>query len=185
MRPAVRALGLLAATLLVASCGAAAPTGAAMTPAGSGPSPAIVPPEAGLTSAEAASVALLRTALVPLGLQLSSVAKPVQPSEPLALLAVPRVVYRIELADPDQGYVFIYDFPDGAAAAGGARQLAQFLGSGLGLATYPGDAQFSVSQAGSNVIFTWWSAQRSSDPARAGAAFRAVASVGQAVPITR
>jgi hypothetical protein len=173
---------LLAAALLVAACGGAAPSPSSVRPSGS---LAIVPPEAGLSPAQASAVVALRGALAPLGLQLSPVARPVQPAEPVSLAAVPRVVYRIELADPDQGFVLLYDFPTAAGAAAGAGQLGAFLASGPGQASYPVDARFSVAQVGSTVALTWWSAQRASDPARSEAAFTAVAGIGQAVPVVK
>jgi len=173
---------LLCALLLATACGGTVPSSPA---GGAGGNPSIVPPESGLSPAEASAVVALRTALAPLGLQLSPVAEPVRPAEPAGFAAVPRVVYRIELADPDQGFVLLYDFPTSAAAASAAAQLAGFLSSGPGQAAYPVDAQFSVTQLGSAVAFTWWSAQRSSDPARAEAAFTAVSGVGQAVPVVR
>lgn len=173
---------LLAVLLLVAACGSGAPSPPTVRPSGG---LAIVPAEAGLSPAEASAVVALRGALAPLGLQLSAVAQAVQPAEPVGFAAVPRVVYRIELADPDQGYVLLYDFPTAAAAAEGAVQLGTFLASGPGQASYPVDARFSVAQFGSAVVFTWWSAQRASDTARAEAAFGAVAGVGQPVPVVR
>ncbi|MGZ6271432.1 MAG: hypothetical protein ACXWPJ_05150 [Candidatus Limnocylindrales bacterium] len=190
MRPRWQARAGLASAVLglavvLVACGSAQPTSVASPGAGAGRTPLIVPPEAGLSSAQAAAVVALRQALSPLGLQLSPVSQPVRPSEPLAFAEVPRAVYRLELADPDQGFVLIYDFADTTVAAAGARQLAGFVGSGFGQTTYPVDAQFSLAQLGSSVIFSWWSAQRSSDPARAEEAFRALASVGIPVAVTK
>jgi len=144
-----------------------------------------VPPESGLSAAEATTVTALRQRLAGAGFQLSAVAQPVEPAVPTAFASVPNVVYRIELADPDQGFVLIYDFPDPTAASAGAGTLARFVGSGFGQTTYPADAVFSVASLGADVVFTWWSPSRASDPAAAQAAFLAVAAVGNPVPVTK
>jgi hypothetical protein len=174
---------LLALCLSVAcvACGSS-PASTAPTPPGS---IAIVAPEPGLSASEATSVTLLRQSLAAGGFQLSPVNEPVQPAVPLAFETVPVVVYRIELADPDQGFVLIYDFPAPPAAAAGATSLAHFVGSGFGQTTYPLDALFSVASLGADVIFTWWSPGRASDPAVTGAAIARVAAVGTAVPVTK
>ncbi len=164
-----------------AGCGAA-PASSAPPPGGS---VAIVPAEPGLSASEATTVTLLRRSLASGGFQLSPVSQPVQPAVPTSFATTPMVVYRIELADPDQGYVLIYDFPAPAAAAAGATALARFVGSGFGQTTYPEDAEFSVASLGADVIFTWWSPGRASDPAVTQAAMGLVASVGTAVPVTK
>ena len=174
---------VLAVSLALAcvACGAS-PASSPPLPAGS---IAIVPPEPGLSASEATSVTLLRQSLAGGGFQLSPVSQPVQPAVPLAFETVPLVVYRVELADPDQGFVLIYDFPAPPAAAAGATSLARFVGSGFGQTTYPSDAVFSVASLGADVIFTWWSPGRASDPAVTGAAMARVAAVGAVVPVTK
>jgi hypothetical protein len=180
MRPRrLAAIGLAAACL---GCGGAAPTPSAPAPLSS---VAIVAAEAGLSVSEATTVTRLRQQLAAAGLQLSAVNQPVQPAVPLSFAAVPVVVYRMELADPDQGFVLIYDFPDAAAAAAGAMALAHFVSSGFGQTTYPVDAVFSITSLGADVIFSWWSPSRASDPALTQAAFQRVASVGSAVTVTK
>lgn len=174
---------ILGVALAVACAGCSAAP--ATTPPPPNGSVAIVPPEAGLSAAEATSVTLLRRSLATGGFQLSPVSQPVQPAVPVMFATVPVVVYRVELADPDQGFVLIYDFPAPSAAAAGAAALAGFVGSGFGETTYPGDAVFSVAWLGADVIFTWWSPSRASDPAVTQAAMGLVAVVGTAVPVTR
>ncbi len=168
---------------------AVACAGCGSTPASTAPVPvgsvAILAPEPGLTASVASSVTLLRQNLAAGGFQLSPVNEPVQPAVPLAFGTVPVVVYRIELADPDQGFVLIYDFPAPPAAAAGATSLARFVGSGFGQTAYPSDALFSVASLGADVIFTWWSPGRASDPAVTQAAIARVAAVGTAAPVTK
>jgi len=172
------------AVILAAVC-----AGCGVAPATSVPPPggsvAIVPAEPGLSASEATTVTLLRRSLATGGFQLSPVSQPVQPAVPTLFTTTPMVVYRIELADPDQGFVLIYDFAAPSAAAAGATALARFVGSGFGQTTYPLDAQFSVASLGADVIFTWWSPGRSSDPAATQAAIGLVAAVGTAVPVTK
>jgi hypothetical protein len=173
-------LGVLL-VMACAGCGAAPATTSPLP----GGSVAIVPAEPGLSASEATTVTLLRHSLATGGFQLSPVSQPVQPAVPTSFAADPMVVYRVELADPDQGFVLIYDFPAPAAAAAGATALARFVGSGFGQTTYPVDAVFSVASLGADVIFTWWSPGRASDPAVTQAAMALVAAVGTAVPVTK
>lgn len=174
---------LLAVILAVISAGCGA------TPATSAPAPggsvAIVAAEAGLSASEATTVTLLRRSLSTGGYRLSPVTQPVQPAVPTVFATTPMVVYRVELADPDQGFVLIYDFAAPSAAAAAATALARFVGSGFGQTNYPLDAEFSVASLGADVIFTWWSPGRSTDPATTQAAIGLVAAVGTAVPVTK
>ena len=184
-RPGRRAGRILAAVLAAAcaGCGAApATTSPATTPGGS---VVVVPAEPGLTAAEATTVTLLRRSLATGGFQLSPVNQPVQPAVPSVFATTPVVVYRIELADPDQGYILIYDFPAPSGAAAAAGALATFVGSGFGQTTYPLDAEFAVASLGADVVFAWWSPGRASDPAVTQAAMHLVAAVGTAVPVTK
>jgi len=174
----------VAAMVLVMACGACGASPAS-TPPGPVASTAIVPAEAGLTAAEATTVTLLRRSLAADGQQLSPVSQPVQPAVPLSFATVPVVVYRVELADPNQGFVLIYDFPAPSSAAAGATALAAFLGSGFGQTTYPVDAVFSVATLGADVIFSWWSPGQASDPAVTQAAMARVAAVGTVISVTK
>jgi len=180
----VRPTATILAIILAAAC-----AGCGAAPATSAPAPggsvAIVPAEPGLSASEATTVTLLRRSLATGGFQLSPVSQPVQPAVPTLFATTPMVVYRIELADPDQGFVLIYDFAAPPAAAAGATALARFVGSGFGQTTYPLDAEFSVASLGADVIFTWWSPARASDPGATQAAIGLVAAVGTAVPVTK
>lgn len=176
------ALGLV---LIVGACAtpASSPGASALPSVGSTAgvaTPALVP------SADVAATAQqLSTALAALGLRLDLMNPPARPSEPGSLTQVSRSVYRIDLADPGTGVVVIYDLADATVAATSAKQLAGYLGSGFGQTNFPLDAQFSVTQVGPTVVMTWWAPSRSSDQKTAKAAFDAVASVGQAFPVTK
>jgi hypothetical protein len=101
------------------------------------------------------------------------------------LLQAPRVVLRADLADPEDGYVVIYDASDAAEAERWAQEFAVYLGSGFGQANFTPDTQFSVAVRDDAVIFTSWSPGRSSDAAQAEALFDAVASVGSPVVVVK
>ena len=91
----------------------------------------------------------------------------------------------MSLAEPDIGYVVVYDFPDQQTATARAQELASYLGSGFGQTNYPFDAQFAISQVGDTVVFTWWAPSRAVGDPQAEDAFNAVASVGQPVPVVK
>jgi hypothetical protein len=133
----------------------------------------------------AATVAELAVAAASVGQQLRPPLAAFQTSEPPSLLQAPRVVLRADLADPEDGYVIVYDAADAAEARRWASDLARYLGSGFGQATFTPDTQFSVAVRDDAVIFTTWSAGRSSDPLRAEAVFGALAGVGEAVEVVR
>jgi hypothetical protein len=133
----------------------------------------------------AAAVAELASAVASIGQRLAPAVAAYQTSEPASLLQAPRVVLRADLADPGDGYVVVYDAADAAQAGQWALELAGYLGSGFGQATFTPDTRFSVAILDDAVVFTTWSAGRSSDPARAEAVFDAVAGVGEAVEIAR
>ncbi len=130
-------------------------------------------------------VAALREQLHPAGLRLDLLTQPYHPSEPAALRNARRTIFSTGLPQPADGYVVIYEFAEAATAASMGRQFAEYLGSGFGQTNYPLDAQFSLAQVGGTLVFTWWSRERSSDPERAGTAFRAISQVGQRIEVRK
>jgi hypothetical protein len=98
---------------------------------------------------------------------------------------VPRALFRVLLSDPDSGWIVAYELgqPDRAAQAG--NDFVSYLQSGFGLTNYPQDAQFTLNQVDSTLVFTWWSRERSGDPDQARAAFEALRLVGQPFQIVR
>lgn len=131
------------------------------------------------------SVTAVASALTAIGERLVVPSSAYRPSEPPALLELPRTIRRVDLADPDDGFVVIYDTPGGGTAIELADDLAEYLESGFGQTNYAADTQFAVSTLEDTVIFTTWSRRRSADPARAEAAFEAIAAVGSPVPIDK
>jgi hypothetical protein len=161
-----------AAILTLAACG-----GAQSDPANGGqPLPT---PQQSTSTAVDGTIALLRDRLAGRGYQMFPPIAPYRPSEPASFTQAPRTVFQVSGADADQGYVVIYSFPTDAAASAAGTELASYMASGFGQTNFPLDAQFSVSQVGSTIVFTWYSGARASDPAAARGAFDAVAAVGQ------
>jgi hypothetical protein len=131
------------------------------------------------------TAAALRSAVSAVGQRIELTSSPYRPSEPASLVEVPRAVLRPDLADADDGFVVVYLAPDAGTAATLAADLAAYLGSGLGQTNYPADTRFSVAVLGDTVVFTSFSAGRSSDPDRAERVFEAVAGVGQPVEVAK
>jgi hypothetical protein len=173
---------LVALVMVGALAGCMAPGPA--QPQGNG-GPALPTPQASLSLQVEGTAAVVRQALAQAGLQLNPPIQPYRPSEPAGLAMVPRAVLQENLADPDQGYVIIYEFPDVTTATDRGRELATYLGSGFGQTNYPLDAQFAITQVGGTIVFTWWSKERSSNDQLAEAGFNAVASVGQPIPVLK
>lgn len=130
-----------------------------------------------------ATFARLSEALGAVPVRLAVSDRPYRPSEPQALLQTPRAILRADLADPDAGFIVVYEFDGASAARAGADELAAYLGSGFGQTNFPTDAQFSVGIVADTVVFTWWSRARADDPDRVEAVFDAVAGVGEPVPV--
>jgi hypothetical protein len=111
---------------------------------------------------------------------------PYRPSEPPALISVPRTVYQVVLPkDPGAGYVVIYDGTDPAKAQGLATSMQHYLESGFGETNFPTDAQFAVQLYGSAVVFGWYSPGASADPAAAASALAVLRAFGQPFPVVR
>ena len=133
----------------------------------------------------AATIGALEAAVARAGERLELPTGAYRPSEPKPLLQVPRVIRRVELADPDDGYVVVYEAPSSGEAKRLADELAGYLGSGFGQTNFVADTQFSVSTLEDTIVFTTWSKRRSDDPERAEAAFEALATVGTPIVVSK
>jgi hypothetical protein len=136
-------------------------------------------------AAVGATIAQLEAVLAASGTRLETPDVAYRTTEPQSLLQVPRVVRRAELADPDDGFIVVYQADDPGAARTRGEELAGYLESGFGQANFSADTQFSVAVLGETVIFTSWSSGRSDDPERAEAVFDAVARVGQPIAVNK
>lgn len=187
-RPARRAAGwpaaALAVLLLVAACG---PPGggspAPRTPAGTADE--LATPMASLTPVVAGTFGALRNVLAPAGYRVDVLARPYRPAEPLELSRVPRAVLQVDVADPDGGFVVIYEFADSAMARQQGETFARYLGSGFGQTNFPLDAQFAVQQVGPTIVFSWWSRELSAEPERAQGAFDLISAFGQPIEVRK
>ena len=97
----------------------------------------------------------------------------------------PRAALRATLADPDEGFVIVYDLADTAEAQARAEDLAAYLESGFGQSNFTADTRLSVAVVEDTLVFAWWAPSRSSDPDAGQAAFDAIGSVGIPVEIAR
>jgi hypothetical protein len=132
----------------------------------------------------AGTVQRITQALDAAGYQVGPPVMPYRPSEPAPLTQVPRTVLQVQ-TEPDLGYVVIYQLADSAEAGVRAGELASYLGSGFGQTNFPVDAQFSVAQADSTVIMTWWSRERADDDDAVQGAFDVVRAIGQPYPVVK
>lgn len=175
-----RPLGLLlGATLLFAACTSTD------RPTVQADEVALPTPLRSFDASVTATIDALETAVASIGERLEVSPRAYRPSEPERLLQVPRVIRRVALADPDDGYVIIYEAESSGEAGRLAEELAGYLGSGFGQTNYVADTQFSVSTLGDTIVFTTWSQRRTDDPARAEAAFEALATVGTPVEVNK
>jgi hypothetical protein len=152
-------LASLALALVVGACGIAASTDVATFP------PEPVGPAATVTPAVGQTRAAIAAALAPHRLQLDDADEPFRPSESQLTSDAPRAVFQVVLPeDPDGGYIVVYEFRDAATAVDAGNDLAGYLGTGNGRVAYPLDAQHTIRQVGTTLIFYTWSPSTSPDP---------------------
>ena len=155
--PGARLAGLALVLVLVGGCGIAANDGAAPTPA--------ITPQASLSPTLQLCWNELTTTLATTGLPLLHASSPVRPGESPLLTAAPRTVGQVILpADPDHGYIVLYEFPDPASGYTAAQQQAAYIGGGEGRVQFLPDSQFTLRQDGSCVLFYSWAPSVSTDP---------------------
>jgi hypothetical protein len=128
---------------------------------------------------------VLTSALAAAGFRLDPPVVPYRPGEPADLGGAPQAVFQTSIPDVNQGYVVIFELPDPGTASTRGQEFASYLGGGFGQTNFPVDAQFSLAQVGSTLIFTWWSRALATDKVAAEAAFNAIHSVGQPITVTK
>jgi hypothetical protein len=173
------ALGL-AASIILAGC-----LGTGDTSGGVGPGPTLPTPQASLSAQIQGTLAVLGNALAAAGFRLDPPIAPYRPGEPAGLVETPRAVFQVSIPDSNQGYVVIYELPDPGTATARGQEFASYLGGGFGQTNFPVDAQFSIGQVGSTLIFSWWSRALATDKTAAEAAFNAIRVVGQPITVTK
>jgi hypothetical protein len=156
-----RAAALLGLALVAAGCGVGAGTGGApvvMSPAPVATAPALAP-------APAATRAAIFAALGRERLIVADTATPYRPAESTPLAAAPRTVYQVTLpADPNEGFIVVYEFPTDALAADAARAQVAYLGSGPGRVQTPSGTDHVLQQLGPTVIVYDWLPGAALDP---------------------
>jgi len=166
---------VLAAVALVASlaaCGIGATGSPASFPVQS------VGPAATVTAAVGQTRGAIVAALNPLRLQLDNPEQPFRPSESRLTSDAPRAVYQVVLPkDPNGGYIVVYEFPDANLARDAGNDLAGYLGTGAGRVGYPLDAQHTIRQLGTTLIFYTYSPSIAQDTGAAKIA-EALATLG-------
>ncbi len=182
MRPGER-FGRLRAVLLViavlvlaAGCGSS--EGAVTTyPAST------LGPERTVTPAVAGTRAALVTALAGERLTLRDVATPYRPAEGPLLANAARAVYQVILpADPDKGYIVVYEFLDPGRAADAAAEQQRYLETGPGKVQTPQGTVHVVRGVGSTVVVYDWLPEDADDPSAPGIQ-RALETLGVAYPV--
>ena len=179
-RPRLGLAAVALSALLAAGCGSGITAGGLGATAPDSATPLPSP-----TTAMAATLAALQAALAIGGYALMPAQQLYRPSEPASFVRVPRAEFRVPFADPDDGVVIIYEFVDAAGAAAGAETLAGYLASGFAQTTFAGDTVFSVTYLGPTLALSWYSADRSGDPAAARGAFDLIAAVGTSVRVVK
>jgi hypothetical protein len=169
----------LGVTMTLVGCG----VGAQQVPA------SLAPPSVEPTTAVSAAVAQTRlaiaNALSQVGLQLDDATEPFRPSESTRLAAAPRAVYQVLLpADPQGGYVVVYEFRDAGAAVDAGNELAGYLANGAVRVQFPLDAQHVIRQVNTTLIFFTWSPAASPDPGTPKIA-QALATLGTGFAVPR
>jgi hypothetical protein len=148
-----------AAALIAVGCGVGASRTAVTFP------PESVGPGATVSAAMGPTRAAIVAALAPFQLQVTDANRAFRPSETARLAAAPRSVFQVVLPqDPDGGFIVVYEFRDAAAAVDAGNDLAGYLGTGAGRVNFPLDAQHTIRQLGTMLIFYTWAPSTSPDP---------------------
>ena len=157
-KPFVATLGLVAAVAL-AGCADAGATRA--VPAGT----PIGPPAEGPASAVARDAVFAE--LGQRNLIVAATAAPYRPPEAAPLAAAPRNVYQVTLpADPDEGFIVIYELPSDVEASSAAEAQREYLASGPGRVQSPPGTDHVIRRLGSAVIvYDWLPADAQDDAA--------------------
>lgn len=137
------------------------------------PSQAVVEPSGAPTRTVTPTVDQTRAALVAaLGgqnLVLTDSQAAVRPAETPLLAAAPRALYQVTLpADPDKGFILVYEFPDPARAAAAAAEQQAYLATGPGRVQTPQGTVTLIRQVGSTVVSYQWLPAAAKDPSAVG-----------------
>jgi hypothetical protein len=152
-------IGLVACLFVVGGCGIGASNKVVTFP------PSSIGPAATVSPAVAQTRTAIAAVLAPSSLQRDDADRPFRPPESAHLASAPRAVFQVVLpADPDGGYIVVYEFRDAGVAVDAGNELAGYIGTGAGRIQFPLDAQHSIRQLGTTLIVYTWSPASSPDP---------------------
>ena len=113
--------------------------------------------------------AALVTALGGQNLILTDSQAAVRPAEAALFAAAPRALYQVTLpADPDKGFILVYEFPDPARAAAAAAEQQAYLATGPGRVQTPQGTVTMIRQVGPTVVYYQWLPNAAKDPSAVG-----------------
>jgi hypothetical protein len=145
--------------------------------------PSTIGPERTVTPAVGQTRAALVTALGAERLTLRDVATPYRQAEAPLLANAARVVYQVILpADPDKGYIVVYEFLDPGRAAEAAAEQQQYLETGPGKVQTPFGTIHVVRSVGPTVVAYDWLPENAKDPDAPGIQ-RALETLGVGFPV--
>lgn len=175
--PAAALAAVLGAALLAACAG----------PQGSGPVlptiPSAAPDQSSPGPVGERAREVLFDALGEQRLVVERATRPFRAPESEALVGAPRTVYAVTLpADPDRGFISVYEFADDAAAASAAQAQARWLASGPGRVQAPLGTEHVIRRVGAAVVTFSWLPAAAEDPATPRIA-EALRSIGTAVEV--
>jgi len=138
-----------------------------------------VSPAVGQTRAELVRV-LAASSLV-----LTDTQSPVRPAESALLVDAPRAVFQVILpADPNRGFIVVYEFSDSSRAADAAAEEQRYLATGPGRVQTPEGTVHVLRQVGSTVVLYDWLPGAAKDPS-APRVQAALETLGVGFPIDR
>ena len=168
--------------VVVAGCGAG--TGGS----GGAPIPSVPPATAGPAMTVSPTVNQTRAELVRVlsgaNLILADTQVPVRPAEAPLLAAAPRAVFQVTLpADPNRGFIVVYEFSDANRASEAAAEEQQYLESGPGRVQTPEGTVHVLRQVGPTVVLYEWLPGAAKDPS-APEIQRVLETVGVGFPVS-
>ena len=155
---------LVVGSLAIALAGCSPTDGAAVTyPVGS------VGPDKTVSPAVAQTRGQLVSVLGGQNLILNDTVSPYRPPESASLASAPRAVYQVTLpADPNGGFIVVYEFSDTGQAAAAAAEQQAYLGTGPGAVQSALGTVHVIRQVGSTVVYYSWLPGFEQGPGRAG-----------------
>lgn len=162
--------------LALAACGTTSESVASAPIATVGPAMTVSP---AVNQTRAELVRVLSAA----NLVLADTQVPIRPAEAPLLVTAPRAVFQVTLpADPNRGYIVVYEFADATRASEAAAEEQRYLSSGPGRVQTPEGTVHVLRQVGPTVVLYAWLPGAARDPS-APEIQRALETLGVGYPI--